>query len=1144
MTSTQNQHIKEESNQEKIHKYIEIVQEAVASLSKVKDSDPGQSYYLIFEILHRAQDKKEEKLYFRAHISEKVYSPKNITNEQIKYYCSKVKTGIFALDKSKNAIENVFREYENLEIKTDQGTTGLIYKAWCKGILFALKKDANKKEIRNIKNALFLQDIDLSKNIAKICKDELKLKVIVKQITKNALILEKVFVHKIFSNQKPLFGSVIHFPLIVHDFWFIGQAYLVKVGKIGSSPPMLFDKDKYLRCYDILVNTVAEPLRWALQEEAISKFNPERSLEDNVLEAAKEYFACFDVEPCKFPCRESPDKIIVEYKDKGIRVKIPSWENISDRFKNKIEKTLKDEIDELEVEIKKKWDFFTSSRKSAVAAIMSRNMSHNIGSHVTPRTSMESVRRKLRELVFSEGGELKEADSFNIVSGLKLSLEEYIQKKADFLAEITTEPLSSTKPVSFYRDVLRPFIENTLLMDNIVTNEGVGFASFCNNRLKIYVTIDNKKIKLKYYDDKRKVEYRYPPKLPYSLCDIITHKPLTATILGSNDIEVDLPGPLGEYAFYGLIENYIRNVAKHNRQRIERKRKEDFQINLRIKDYSKNHYKVELSSNFNIYNEKVFKKIEKYINGDIIDLNGRLNREAWGIGEMKICATLLRGSKNYGSENMAKSLEILRRGNKLVHRFYMMKSKKVCAVISSMKSKGKINHLKEKGIYIFNSIDELKKGFNHSLDGPTKSNEPFESIASFQFALFDYFDIENRESDLTELLEALPFRILIFNCPIDKSTGRIQLNGANKELFNSRKIFAVPDKDLLDDSPSIIFARCWNIWLKRWLGNEKKANVVVYLDQTEIEEPTINWKDYSRSFNKKNTNIMASIFHRASRENKQSISGISHNIYFDRHTIGLKKIFPNFNDHTSLFLRNDSYIPFDKKSSDFTSLFSPLFPSSLNDIWIYPYQLVEAGLLRILVIDERVTEAATKEVPSVDDIKQISKQIGYNYYDITPFRWNLALGAKVFICTHFVINLGKPIPIHHSVSSRRFGQYLHLNLKIENKKLINIDIKGKTKSGEYLPLKDPIDMLIIHQGVLERDDIKSAIDKDTLLESLRKYIPFVIVDSGRGIPPNIFKSTKFLPFSLLQNFMMSDRIAKFSLAQVAMSLTRITDMEQ
>jgi hypothetical protein len=107
----------------------------------------------------------------------------------------------------------------------------------------------------------------------------------------------------------------------------------------------------------------------------------------------------------------------------------------------------------------------------------------------------------------------------------------------------------------------------------------------------------------------------------------------------------------------------------------------------------------------------------------------------------------------------------------------------------------------------------------------------------------------------------------------------------------------------------------------------------------------------------------------------------------------------------------------------------------------------------------------------------------------------------------------------------------------------SLELKIRIKSnGKYYSLNQ-IDLLIIHQGILERDEIKDVIQQEKFLESLRKYIPFVIVDSGRGIPPNLSKASKFLPFSLLQDFLMSDRIAKISLTQVAMSLTRMKNSE-
>jgi hypothetical protein len=547
-----------------------------------------------------------------------------------------------------------------------------------------------------------------------------------------------------------------------------------------------------------------------------------------------------------------------------------------------------------------------------------------------------------------------------------------------------------------------------------------------------------------------------------------------------------------------------------------------------------------------MWKKSIADDIQNYINGEIIDQEGRLTREAWGIGEMKICATLLRGSKNFSSENMVESLKILKRGNQLIHQFYIMKPKKICAVIPKWDNAEKLIDFKTKGIWIFTSIAELKRQFNEASNRLGKDQKLYESIASFQFALFHYDSIKNNETDLINILEKLPFRIVIYGCP-QNNRGIVELKGKLNELFISRRILVVSEQVDFNQSCSKIMAQCWSVWLKRWLGKTNTSNVVVYLGQNSKEEPTKSWLKHAKSFALQSTNVNLFVYNQSEYDkNIALVKSRSLNVFYDRHLQGLKKYQIN-NKWEHNFLGKDSYIFFDKKSSDFISLFSPIFPSVSNDSWLFPYQLAEAGLLRVLVIDERVAEAATKRVPTTDQGKDIKEEVGADDSSLPPFRWNLALAPKIFICTHLVLD-GNTSILHPSVESSAFTRRLELILKTQNKspdmnEVKSLELKIRIKSnGKYYSLNQ-IDLLIIHQGILERDEIKDVIQQEKFLESLRKYIPFVIVDSGRGIPPNLSKASKFLPFSLLQDFLMSDRIAKISLTQVAMSLTRMKNSE-
>ena len=86
-----------------------------------------------------------------------------------------------------------------------------------------------------------------------------------------------------------------------------------------------------------------------------------------------------------------------------------------------------------------------------------------------------------------------------------------------------------------------------------------------------------------------------------------------------------------------------------------------------------------------------------------------------------------------------------------------------------------------------------------------------------------------------------------------------------------------------------------------------------------------------------------------------------------------------------------------------------------------------------------------------------------------------------------------------------------------------------------------VKVVIIHQGVLEtffKEALVSRTDYEVLLEKLQWSIPYVIVDSGRGIPSKLPDKAKFMPFSLIEDFIKKEYIAKYSLVQNIMPLIR------
>ena len=344
-----------------------------------------------------------------------------------------------------------------------------------------------------------------------------------------------------------------------------------------------------------------------------------------------------------------------------------------------------------------------------------------------------------------------------------------------------------------------------------------------------------------------------------------------------------------------------------------------------------------------------------------------------------------------------------------------------------------------------------------------------------------------------------------------------------------------------------IEAWLWEVWLTRWLKEEQEiGEVIVYFEQDPKDTPTSFWLKSLHNFanNKVKLNIRSKLKGATNESYKKGFEKTDPNAYrvfFDRHAGGLQ------DEEKTDFLGKDTYIWLDKGNSDFVKTFSPVFPQN-NEKWIFPFELMEAGLLKVLIIDERIAE---KSLAPVIDEKIRYRLTGYSRQ---PLTWHVACASKVYISTHLMINNEK-FPLHagsykniidrakQAITEQKISvPYLETQINTIEKRIEydfarKIDENASIPSGEAKDLK--IDFIIIHQGVLDYLNDNYKIKSEEVLDVLKNAASFVAVDSGRGIPPSLKgKKIKFLPYSILQDYVAGNRTGKLSLTQVAMALTR------
>lgn len=745
--------------------------------------------------------------------------------------------------------------------------------------------------------------------------------------------------------------------------------------------------------------------------------------------------------------------------------------------------------------------------KSATNAIISRNHSHHIGSHVTPRTSIEKIAARLLNVA----GIIKKDQILAAIQPLKLRMDNYVQQKADFMAEIATTSLYTTVAKPFFSQVVSRFIHNTLLMDNIGANEGVNYQQFngkWKNRLRIkllhngeLVTVNYKKISS--VDPgcftNENILYVIPEKIVCSLSKNGSAFP---------DLNIAWPGPLGEFALYCFLENFIRNAVKHNTSILcseanaEKKHLNIF-INveeLEVNDPRHNElYQVEIYDDVTVPTDELLESLKKKVAPSymIIENDGRLKKGGWGIAEMRIMSNLLGGSDDFTMMDKLsvdkihkKDVDASQEHERLVYRFTCMKAKEILIIAAPNDGSG-LPDLRNKGIYHYQDFTAFEKS--------RQSGAP---ISTFGIAVLD----KNAALQIKGKELSLPFRVLAEE---SDDIGVVKV----KKAF----IQDVIQKDVMQ-----IRNLVWAEWGKRFMPHDGWQNhsLFLFFNDDKGSGQTQKWSALCND--QQQPEFLPALLPLYKGKGVDSAKGKNNNICYDRHLEGCPKLLEK--SKGICFIE-----PLEANSADFVPLMSTE-PSFM--LWS---KLVESGCLKILVIDERLAEAAVTEM-SVKQVKS-SETNGNPYVYENTKRMEVARKANIFIATHLQLPDSEVKSVHHTVT----------NLADEEQLVVHFSKDGAGKWTLSVPeLLHAPDVLIIHQGVADtllekvicgdRENFKQAFMG--FLQDIQKQIPYILVDSGRGIPSDLPDNVKFMPFSLLESFVMQGSISKYSLSDVIMSITR------
>lgn len=319
--------------------------------------------------------------------------------------------------------------------------------------------------------------------------------------------------------------------------------------------------------------------------------------------------------------------------------------------------------------------FLNHSIKSAIAAIMSRNGSHNIGSHVLAAVGTNSIDLPDDQILFK-----------------------YIQHRMDYVAQITTEIPGWTYSSLFVQDIMRRFYMQRHLLNNIARSEGLEAYEY-QGRPKDDKGKPSQNEWTGQLKDKLIIKVKKHGSDDYliSPCDNIEKLDVLSLAIPG--------GVIGQHAFFAILENIIRNSAKHEWSGYGSKSSQNnLEITIEYEDNLEKDFVVfriwdnvsDVFRNSNMQNadkatlanespKKLMKKCKDkdsdsdefqelplhqklncYLSKSFVKQDtGELSKENWGLAEMKISAGYLnkRSIEEIGEDGSGVLFELNNKGS-------------------------------------------------------------------------------------------------------------------------------------------------------------------------------------------------------------------------------------------------------------------------------------------------------------------------------------------------------------------------------------------------------------------------------------------------------------------------------------------------
>lgn len=482
---------------------------------------------------------------------------------------------------------------------------------------------------------------------------------------------------------------------------------------------------------------------------------------------------------------------------------------------------------------------YNHSIKSAIAAIMSRNGSHNIGSHVLAAVGTNSIDLPDDQILFK-----------------------YIQHRMDYIAQITTEIPGWTYSSLFVQDIMRRFYMQRHLLNNIAKSEGLEAYEYQKRNP------NGKVAKNKWGDG---IEGKLIIKVKKSGSEKYFISPYGKIEKKLDALSLAIPGGvIGQHAFFTIMENIIRNSAKHEWSGDSSKRtqknleitieyednlEKDFVVfkiwdnvsdvfmNTGIEDINKADLAIELlpddstkqcmdSTKLDVL--PLHQRLNCYLSKSFVDQEtGKLLQENWGLAEMKISAGYL---------NKRSLVDIGKDGSEVLFEIKQKDEQRESESIDLIRAIGIEDKSKDKVVYRLGfefAVPKPKElliiGKGKGLSGEEKQIEPIKEKKAGKKSVYfketdpeslDYEFVLFQEDQCKKLQEDFeywhyPHRLF---CVCDNE----QCDLRNKIIPIKKHVFQTFIKEEKWNDLKLFLYRRWIE--KRYLEGNKKINL--YVDTT------------------------------------------------------------------------------------------------------------------------------------------------------------------------------------------------------------------------------------------------------------------------------------------------------------------------